>query len=130
MSINPDLASPIFQQISDHVRRAVAAGVYLPGEAIPSLRAMAMELHVNPNTVKRAYEDLERSGLIEARPGVGMFVTRRGARGAGREAEGMVTARFQEGLQIAAESGIDPDRTWQLFEGLWTEVGGRTRRAG
>lgn len=130
MSINPDLASPIFRQISDHVRKAVAAGVYRPGEAIPSLRAMAMELHVNPNTVKRAYEELERSGLIEARAGVGMFVTRRGAKGAGQEAEGMVTARFLEGLRIAEESGIEPERSWELFEELWVESAGPTRRAG
>ena len=130
MTIHPDDSSPIFRQIGDHVRKAVAAGIYLPGEAIPSLRAMALELHVNPNTVKRAYEELERSGLIEARPGVGMFVTRQGARRAGREAEEMVTVRFQEGLQIAAESGMDPERTRDLFDGLWVESGGQIRRTG
>lgn len=130
MTLHPEDPSPVFRKISDHVRKAVAAGIYLPGDTIPSLRAMALDLHVNPNTVKRAYEELERSGLIEARPGVGMFVTPQGARRAGRETEAMVKARFQEGLQIAGESGLDPERTWDLFHDLWVESGGQLRRTG
>lgn len=70
---------PIFVQIADHTRRAVAAGMYRAGEPIPSLRALAVALVVNPNTVQRAYDQLEREGLIEARKGLGMFVTADGA---------------------------------------------------
>ena len=60
------------------IRAAVAAGVYRPGEVLPSLRAMATEVHVNPNTVQRAYDELEREGLIYSQRGRGLFVAERG----------------------------------------------------
>jgi len=116
VNIDSEKASPIFIQIQDYIRRAVAAGVYKPGEAIPSLRAMAIKLKVNPNTVKRAYQELERAGLIKARKGVGMFVTPDGAAGAKRHAEGMVVDCFLDGIRIAHSAGIDPSRVRSLFE--------------
>ena len=79
MAIDPHSSVPVYSQIVEHIRRAVAAGVYRPGEAIPSLRALAVELTVNPNTVQRAFEALEREGSIQARKGLGMFVTENGA---------------------------------------------------
>ena len=66
MTIDPHSHLPIYLQIADEIRAAVAAGIYRPGEALPSLRAMAVEIHVNPNTVQRAYDELEREGLIYA----------------------------------------------------------------
>jgi GntR family transcriptional regulator len=74
MRIEPHSPVPIFQQIADGVRSAVAAGVYRPGEMIPSVRQLALNLVVNPNTVQRAYEQLEREGLIISRKGTGMVV--------------------------------------------------------
>lgn len=121
MTIDPNNPTPLFRQIGDYVRKAVASGRYRPGEAIPSLRTMALELHVNPNTVKRAYEDLERSGLIQGKAGVGMFVTLAGAREAKAEVEGMVYDCFMEGLRIAQGSGIDGGRARELFERAWAE---------
>lgn len=72
----------MFQQVADALRRAVASGVYEPGEAIPSIRAQAVQLRINPNTIKRACDELRREGLLELRPGVGLFVTPEGAAGA------------------------------------------------
>ena len=56
MSIDPASSTPVFQQIAEHVQRLVAAGVFRSGELIPSVRVMALELRVNPNTVQRAYQ--------------------------------------------------------------------------
>ena len=78
MNINPSGHVPIYLQIADAVRAAVAAGVYRPGEMLPSLRAMAIQVHVNPNTVQRAYDELEREGLIYSQRGRGLFVAERG----------------------------------------------------
>src|SRR5438874_1974441 len=75
MRIEPTSPVPIFQQIADGVRSAVAAGVYRPGDLIPSVRVQAVGLLVNPNTVQRAYEQLEREGLIISKKGMGMAVT-------------------------------------------------------
>ena len=62
MNIDPTSAVPIYQQIADDIRQAIAAGVYKPGEMIPSIRATSLKTTVNPNTVQRTYELLEREG--------------------------------------------------------------------
>jgi GntR family transcriptional regulator len=75
--INTGSPTPIYKQITDQVRLAVATGKLAVADQLPSVRAMAEELVVNPNTVARAYTDLAREGMIESRPGRGVFVTRK-----------------------------------------------------
>lgn len=70
---------PIHRQIADQVCRALAAGRLREGDQLPSVRALAEELVVNPNTVARAYADLVRDGVLEAQPGKGVFASRRRA---------------------------------------------------
>jgi GntR family transcriptional regulator len=77
IAINTGSATPIYRQISDQVRLGVATGRLAVGYQLPSVRALAEELVVNPNTVARAYTDLAREGLIESRAGRGVFVTRK-----------------------------------------------------
>jgi GntR family transcriptional regulator len=116
MSIDPNSPVPVFRQIVEHIRRAVAAGVYRSGELIPSQRAMALELTVNPNTVQRAYEVLEREGLVRARKGVGMFVTDEGVLSARDKAEAGVHATFVQGIRAAQAAGIPVKRVRATFE--------------
>jgi GntR family transcriptional regulator len=73
-------ASPgaLYRQIVDAIKREVAAGRLAPGSALPSFRALAEELLVSLITVKRAYEELEREGIIYRRQGLGTFVADRG----------------------------------------------------
>jgi GntR family transcriptional regulator len=75
--ISTGSATPIYRQITDQVRLAVATGKLQVGEALPSVRSLAEELVVNPNTVARAYADLSREGLLETRPGLGVFISRK-----------------------------------------------------
>ncbi len=77
LTINPGGESPIYRQIADGVRRAILAGKVAPGDPLPSVRGLAEELVVNPNTVMRAFADLAREGLIDAQPGRGFFVAER-----------------------------------------------------
>lgn len=67
----------IYQQIVDQVCAAIAGGHIATDEALPSVRALAEELVINPNTVSRAYGELVREGILESRPGRGMFVSKR-----------------------------------------------------
>ena len=76
-NINTGSNTPIYQQITAQVRLAVAAGKLAVGDQLPSVRGLAEELVVNPNTVARAYADLMREGLIESRAGCGVFITRK-----------------------------------------------------
>ena len=75
LRVSPDSAVPIYEQILSQVVFAVAAGDLPAGEAVPSVRELSQQLIVNANTVARAYQELERLGVVEARRGVGMFVT-------------------------------------------------------
>jgi GntR family transcriptional regulator len=68
---------PIYLQIEAQVKQAVAAGALERDEAMPSIRQLAAELRVNPNTVARAYSNLEREGVIRTVPGGGTFVAGR-----------------------------------------------------
>lgn len=69
--------TPIYRQITDQIRLGVATGKLKVADPLPSVRALAEELVINPNTVARAYTDLAREGVIESRPGRGVTVIRK-----------------------------------------------------
>mgnify|MGYP001030540141 FL=1 len=93
--IDPSSGTPIYRQIVDQVRQAVAGGTLRPGDRLPSVRDLALELALNPNTVAKAYQELERSGVIETPRGKGSFVT-----GGDR---GLPPRLRREKLELAAE---------------------------
>jgi GntR family transcriptional regulator len=65
---------PIYRQIQDQIRYGIAAGLLMAGEQLPTVRALAVELSVNPNTVIKAYTELERQGIVTTEQGSGTFV--------------------------------------------------------
>ena len=79
VSIATGSAVPIYRQIADQICRAVATGRLVPGEQVPSVRALAEQLVINPNTVAHTYADLVHQGVLEARQGKGVFVAPRRA---------------------------------------------------
>lgn len=72
--IDPTSRLPIYRQLGDQVREAVARGRLRPGEQLPSVRDLSRTLVVNPNTVARVYTELEREGVLHTRQGLGVFV--------------------------------------------------------
>jgi GntR family transcriptional regulator len=114
--IDPRSHLPIYLQIAEAVRAAVAAGIYRPGEALPSLRALAIDIQVNPNTVQRAYDELEREGLIYCQRGKGLFVAEQGAASAHRHAVDTVGKAFQEGVRAAQAAGMSPQQISEIFQ--------------
>lgn len=72
--VNPHSGVPLYVQIEEQVKTAIAAGVLEPGARLPTVRELAVELTINPNTVARAYRELERAGFIDTTPGRGTFV--------------------------------------------------------
>lgn len=108
--VNPNAAVPIFRQIADGLRAAIGRGSLAPGDLLPSVRQIAEELAVNPNTVHKAVAELEREGLVEAERGRGMVVragTRSMARASGDEA---VLAHLIEAARLADAAGMSADR--------------------
>lgn len=70
-----DLSLPLYEQVVEQIRSAIAKKTIPLGEKIPSVRELAQALQINPNTVMRAYQELDREGLIETRRGQGTFIT-------------------------------------------------------
>lgn len=73
-NVDPRSGVPIYTQLIDQVKRSIAVGALAPGERLPTVKQLAVDLTINPNTVARAYRDLERDGVIETSPGRGSFV--------------------------------------------------------
>lgn len=115
MRIDPKSANPIFRQIADRLRNQIRRSVYRPGEMLPSLRALALEIQVNPNTVQRAYELLEREGVVESRRGVGIFVCALDSE-LSRRVEIETLGRFEKVIQRCLKSNMPPERIRAVFE--------------
>lgn len=92
IDVDPKAPSPPSEQIADQVRYAIAKGRLKAGDRLPSVRGLAETALVNPNTVAKAYRDLEREGTVETRPGSGVFVASR----AGARCEAMRDAKIGE----------------------------------
>jgi len=73
---NPASGVPIYVQLMEQVKHAIEIGALRPGEQLPAIRPLAEELVINPNTVAKAYRELEHEGVIELRHGAGAFVSR------------------------------------------------------
>ena len=73
LTLNYRDSRPIYGQIKDGLRRMIVSGALEPGEKLPSIRAMAVDLAINPNTIQRAYAELEAEGFIYSVPGKGSY---------------------------------------------------------
>lgn len=78
LTLNYRDSQPIYGQIKDGLRRMIISGALEPGEKLPSVRAMAVDLAINPNTIQRAYAELEAEGFIYSVPGKGSYTARGG----------------------------------------------------
>lgn len=106
ITLNYKSKTPLCDQLCESVIRMAVCGGIAPGEALPSVRALAQELGVNPNTVQKSYRMLEQQGIIESVPGKGSFLSQNSAavdylRRTGRTA-------LEEGIQTALNRGLSP----------------------
>ena len=98
---------PIYVQIMEGLRGQIRAGVLLPGDKLPSVRELAAKLSINPNTIQRAYRDLEREGWILSVPGKGSFVCDSPGPVPG-ERESLLS-EFEETVKKLLAAGISPE---------------------
>jgi GntR family transcriptional regulator len=123
--IDPRSPTPIYAQIADRVRVAVAAGELSAGDALPSVRALAGRLRVNPATIVQAYRDLEHEGLVEMRQGAGTFVAAVNADRRARERTAAAKRVVRAMLAEAASLGIARD---DLKHAINSELDGDARK--
>lgn len=114
--VDPSSSVPVFQQIVDEVKSAVARGACTPGEAIPSVRQMAAQALVNPNTVARAYRELEREGIVYTRKGLGVFVSDTAAKLSRNGRREELGERIVEIVAAARRAGLSGKDVQALIE--------------
>lgn len=73
--LDPDSGVPIYLQIMDRIQHLVATGILKPGDQLPTIRQLSVDLHVDPNTVVHAYRELDREGIISTQQGRGTFIS-------------------------------------------------------
>jgi DNA-binding transcriptional regulator YhcF (GntR family) len=116
---------PIYAQIGDQLKFAVASGLLRPGELVPSVRELAKQLVVNPNTVARAYRDLQGEGVLEAVRGTGLQVAL-GAPEACRDGRReFVRGRLRDALDEARRSHLAPDEIEAILLDEWARGNGK-----
>ena len=117
LTVDPRSGVPIYLQIIEQVKRSVALGILQAGEQLPTVKQLALDLTVNPNTVARAYRDLERDSVIETAPGRGSFVRADGAVASATTAAADVARdAIEAGLREAKSIGIDRERARGLVD--------------
>lgn len=107
---------PIYLQIANQVKYLVASGRLAPGDEIPPIRVLAQQLLVNPNTVARAYLELERAGVVVKRHGSGTYVSEEGSPLARKERLKILSRRVDALLAEAQLMQVDPEDLIKLIK--------------
>ena len=110
---------PIYSQIADRVKFAVAGGVLRPGDLVPSVRELSKQLVVNPNTVARAYRDLQTEGLLESVRGMGLQVAEGAPARCKTARRELVRQRVRQAIEEARQSKMDPAEIEAILREEW-----------
>jgi GntR family transcriptional regulator len=116
--LDPHSGVPVYRQIIDQVRGAIASGALSAGRQLPTVRQLAVDLSINPNTVVRAYRELELSGLLDTQQGTGTFISAQKLPHADAERERQLNQIAADAVSRAGAAGftledlIDQLRKW------------------
>lgn len=121
---------PIYGQIAERVKFAVAGGALRAGELVPSVRELSKQLVVNPNTVARAYRDLQSEGLLESVRGMGLQVTEGAAERCRMARREIVRLRLRQAIEEARQSSMDPAEIEVILREEWASSSASRNGAG
>lgn len=121
LTLNYRDSQPIYGQIKDGLRRMIVSGALEPGEKLPSIRAMAVDLAINPNTIQRAYAELEAEGFIYSVPGKGSYASQHSApdhpRSVSPQREAELIRRLREVVAELRYLGLKGSEIIELMNG-------------
>lgn len=113
---------PIYLQVVNQIKYLVAAGRLVAGEELPPIRTLAEKLVVNPNTIARAYRELEMAGIVEKRRTAGTYVSDQGSPLARRERMKILTERIDQLLAEAGHMDVSLDEVLKLIEQRYSVI--------
>lgn len=115
MEMDWESGIPIWLQVKQGILHAILSGRFKPGDQLPTVRQLAVELSINYNTVNKAYMDLEREGFIISRRGRGTFISEKN--GITNEIEtGLIEGIIDDFLQKMLSAGVSPDKVLDLID--------------
>lgn len=117
--IDPRSKAPIYEQLREQLRWQITMGYLAPDEPLPSVRALSGELGINPNTIQKAYREMEQEGLIYSRPGRGSFVTPATGEQQRKQREAQM-ALLERELRKAKDMGISREAAEALTERVYS----------
>jgi GntR family transcriptional regulator len=109
---------PIYLQIVEQIKRSVAMGRLKPEDPLPSVRQLALDLTINPNTVARAYLELEHDGVIYKRQGQGTYICPQALEASRRERNRIVTGLFEKAIVEARQFGMSESEIAEVYGAL------------
>jgi GntR family transcriptional regulator len=112
---------PIYEQICTQLRDQIISGALQPDEALPSIRALAKDLHISVITTKRAYDELEKEGFVYTIPAKGCFVAARNVELLREDHLRKIEDHMQQIIQLSASCNLSKQELWDLFQLLWEE---------
>lgn len=107
---------PIYEQIKTQMKREIFLGNFKPKDTLPSIRDLATELLINPNTVARAYRELEMEGFIYTRKGKGCYVSDDSSQLMAKEKKSILIQGFDRAIEQAKRFGLAPEEIEDLFK--------------
>ncbi|ACB84580.1 GntR family transcriptional regulator [Natranaerobius thermophilus] len=116
INIDPREGTPIFIQIKSQIKNAIASGALEKGKKLPSVRKLSKDLTVNPNTVSKAYQELENEGIIKKERGIGMFVAETSQYSQKTEAKQIFSDNLEKLLVEAYHLNLSEEEIRSLFE--------------
>lgn len=126
IQLDPRSNTPIWEQIVQNIKELVLKSMLAPSDKLPSVRELASLLVINPNTVSKAYQELERQGIIETLRGKGTFVSQSITPTLDERKIAMVEKQFHQLLLEASYLGITKDKIHDWIDSYYKEIGGNT----
>ena len=125
LQVDTSSGIPIFIQIVNQMKYSVAMGAYRPDDKLPSVRELAVKLRLNPNTIARAYRELDREGVVYKQRGRGVFVSADAAVICRQERKRIIDERLNAAIDEALRSDLDPADIRSIVESKLNEKGQR-----
>jgi GntR family transcriptional regulator len=120
---------PLYRQIMDQVRGALASGALTAGDQLPTVRQLAVDLAINPNTVIRAYRELELGGLLESHQGTGTFISAQKIKRGDAQRERQLDQIVADCVARAGAAGFTVEDLIEQLRGLASESGRKRERS-
>lgn len=122
LSIDQDSSTPVYIQIMEQIKKAISIGVFEIGKPIPTIREIALQLRINPNTVAKAIRELEREGVLKTYVGKGSFVSENSLNITKKDKEGQIMKLIEDFIKDIKWMNLDKDEVIKMIKENWDKL--------